>query len=174
MFFMLYPLNIGQLILFEQAIPVSHFIAALIFMIASATDWLDGYIARKYQLVTHLGQFLDPLADKLLVTAAFVSLVQLHIVPAWIVIIILSREFAVTGIRLVAAAEGTVIAASQLAKWKTAFQLIALIFLLLYNIPFEALSFPFAQLMLWIALLLTIFSGIDYFWKNKTILLKSK
>lgn len=174
MIFMLAPIRMGEIVLFEQMIPVNHLVAALIFIVAAVTDWLDGYVARKYDLISNFGKFLDPLADKLLVTAAFISLVEIGFVPAWIVIIILSREFAVTGIRLVAAADGDVIAASRMAKWKTAFQIIALVFLLLYNIPFSALSFPFAQIMLWIALLLTILSGMDYFWKNKAILLKSK
>lgn len=174
MVFMLAPLQLGEVIFFQVTMPVSHLIAAIIFIIASATDWIDGYLARKYQLITNFGKFLDPLADKLLVTAAFVALVEAGFAPAWMVIVILAREFAVTGIRLVAAAEGDVIAASKLAKWKTTFQIIAIAALLLYNIPFSALSFPFAQLMLWLALLLTILSGFDYFWKNKEILLKSK
>lgn len=174
MIFMLAPLPFGELILFKQSIPIHHFIGALIFIFASITDWVDGYLARKLNLVTNLGKFLDPLADKLLVTAALISLVQLDFAPAWIVIIILSREFAVTGIRLVAAAEGEVIAASNIAKWKTTFQIIAIAALLLYNIPFSLIAFPFDQVMLWIALILTILSGVDYFWKNKDILLKSK
>lgn len=174
MCFMLAPLPFGEVVLFKQSIPVSHLIGAFIFIIASITDWLDGYIARKYNLITNFGKFLDPLADKLLVTAALVSLVQLHFAPAWIVILILSREFAVTGIRLVAASEGDVIAASNIAKWKTTFQIIAIIALLLYNIPFSLISFPFGEVMLWIALLLTILSGFDYFWKNKEVILKSK
>lgn len=174
MIFMLAPLPIGELTLFKQTMPISHLIGALIFIFASATDWVDGYLARKYNLVTNLGKFLDPLADKLLVTAALVSLVQLQFAPAWIVIIILSREFAVTGIRLIAAGEGNVIAASNIAKWKTTFQIIAIAALLLYNIPFSAVSFPFGELMLWVALILTILSGIDYFWKNREIILSSK
>lgn len=174
MIFMLSDFSIGDVTLFNQVIPVHHLIGALIFIIASATDWLDGYVARKYNLITNLGKFLDPLADKILVTAALISLVQLQLAPAWIVIIILSREFAVTGIRLIAAGEGDVIAASQLAKWKTTFQIIAIAALLLYNIPFTLISFPFGDVMLWIALLLTILSGFDYFWKNRQLLLSSK
>lgn len=174
MIFMLSDFSIGDVTLFNQVIPVHHLIGALIFIIASATDWLDGYVARKYNLITNLGKFLDPLADKILVTAALISLVQLQLAPAWIVIIILSREFAVTGIRLIAAGEGDVIAASQLAKWKTTFQIIAIAALLLYNIPFTLISFPFGDVMLWVALLLTILSGFDYFWKNRQLLLSSK
>ena len=174
MIFMLVPLDLGEWMVFGETIPVAHLIAAVIFIIASVTDWIDGYLARKYNLITNFGKFIDPLADKLLVTAAFVSLVELKLVPSWIVILILSREFAVTGIRLVAASDGDVIAASKLAKWKTACQIIAIIALLFYNIPFSAVRFPFADIMLWLALLLTILSGFDYFWKNKATLLKSK
>ena len=171
---MLVDFSLGTITLFQQAIPLHHFIASLIFIAASVTDWLDGYVARKYNLITNLGKFLDPLADKILVTAALVSLVHHDMAPAWIVIIIISREFAVTGIRLIAAGEGDVIAASQLAKWKTTVQLIAIVVLLLYNIPFHLISFPFGELMLWLALILTILSGFDYFWKNRELLLQSK
>lgn len=116
---------------------------------------------------------MDPLADKLLVAAALIGLVELQLVPAWITIVIISREFAVTGIRLVAAAEGDVIAASNLGKWKTLTQMVAIIATLLHNIPFSALSLPFADIMLYIAAFLTIWSGIDYFLKNKHVILKS-
>lgn len=174
MIFMLVDFSMGTITLFQKAIPVHHFIAAFIFIAASVTDWIDGYVARKYNLITNLGKFLDPLADKILVTAALVSLVHHDMAPAWIVIIIISREFAVTGIRLIAAGEGDVIAASQLAKWKTTVQLIAIVVLLLYNVPFHLISFPFGELMLWLALILTILSGFDYFWKNKDLLLHSK
>lgn len=174
MIFMLIDFSFGEVTLFRQDIPTHHLIGALIFIVASATDWLDGYVARKYNLITNLGKFLDPLADKILVTAALISLVQLQFAPAWIVIIILSREFAVTGIRLIAAGEGEVIAASQLAKWKTTSQIVAIAALLLYNVPFTLISFPFGDVMLWIALILTILTGIDYFWKSRQLLLSSK
>ncbi|WP_413381484.1 CDP-diacylglycerol--glycerol-3-phosphate 3-phosphatidyltransferase [Alkalihalobacillus sp. 1P02AB] len=172
MVFMLADLPLGTIDMFGTEIPVGHLIAACLFIFASATDWLDGYYARKLNLVTNFGKFLDPLADKLLITAALIGLVQLDLLAAWIAIIIISREFAVTGVRLIAAADGDVIAASPLGKLKTVFQIIGISALMLYNIPFSAVSFPFDQIMIWIALILTIVSGVDYFVKNKHILAK--
>ncbi|MDA3130548.1 CDP-diacylglycerol--glycerol-3-phosphate 3-phosphatidyltransferase [Aliibacillus thermotolerans] len=169
MIFMFVPFPLDDLSVGGVTIPLAHLIGAIIFLIAAGTDWLDGYYARKYHLVTNFGKFLDPLADKLLVTAAFLSLVEWNVVPAWMVIIILSREFAVTGIRLVAAADGEVIAASPLGKWKTIFQMLAIIVLLFYNIPFAFIGWPIGMILLWIAVILTIISGIDYFIKNKHV-----
>ncbi|WLD95221.1 CDP-diacylglycerol--glycerol-3-phosphate 3-phosphatidyltransferase [Alkalihalobacillus sp. AL-G] len=174
MIILLVPFEWGTIEMFSGQLPVHHFIAALIFIVASCTDWVDGYYARKLNLVTNLGKFLDPLADKLLVTAAFVGLVELGLAPAWMIILILSREFAVTGLRLIAASDGDVIAASQLGKLKTWIQIIAIAALLLHNLPFTAMSFPFAQIALWAAVVITVFSGWDYFMKNKQIMLKSK
>lgn len=151
-----------------------HFIAALLFIFASATDWIDGYIARKYNLITNLGKFLDPLADKLLVSAALIMLVQLELASAWIVIVIISREFAVTGLRLVAAGEGIVLAAGQMGKLKTATQMIAIILLLLHNYPFSYLNLPVGSIMLYLALFFTVVSGVDYFIKNKHVMRDAK
>lgn len=153
--------------------PVEHLVGALIFIIASVTDWLDGYLARKNNLVTNMGKFLDPLADKLLVSAAFILLVELGSAPAWIVIIIISREFAVTGLRLILAGGGEVVAANQLGKIKTVTQLLSIIFLLLHNIFFQAIGIPFGTIMLYIALIFTVWSGVDYFVKNRRVLLDS-
>ncbi|TSB46470.1 CDP-diacylglycerol--glycerol-3-phosphate 3-phosphatidyltransferase [Alkalicoccobacillus porphyridii] len=174
MLFLLIDWPFGVIEFYGTELTVSNLIAALIFIIASATDWLDGYYARKLNLITNFGKFLDPLADKLLVTAALIGLVEAGVVAAWMVIVILSREFAVTGIRLVAAADGDVIAASQLAKWKTASQIVAISICLLHNVPFSALSIPLDQISIWIATILTIVSGVDYFLKSKHVLLKSK
>lgn len=157
-----------------QSMPVSHLVGALIFIIASATDWIDGYYARKYQLVTNLGKFLDPLADKLLVSAALIVLVEMKAAPSWMVIVIISREFAVTGLRLVLAGEGEVVAANMLGKIKTWTQIVAISALLLHNWPFAFFSFPFADLALWVAVIFTIWSGWDYFAKNKHAFLHSK
>jgi len=164
----------GTYTLDGEAYPITHIVAAILFLIASITDWLDGYLARKYNLITNMGKFLDPLADKLLVSAAFIMLVELDLVQAWIVILIISREFAVTGLRLVAAGEGIVLAASSMGKLKTASQLIAIALLLLHNFPFVYLSLPVDIIMVYVALVLTIWSGIDYFIKNWHVLRDSK
>ncbi|MBG9542055.1 CDP-diacylglycerol--glycerol-3-phosphate 3-phosphatidyltransferase [Cytobacillus firmus] len=171
---MLVPLSWGNVELLGAEMPVTHLIGALIFIIASVTDWVDGYFARKYNLVTNLGKFLDPLADKLLVSAALIVLVDLGLAPSWIVIIIISREFAVTGLRLVLAGEGEVVAANQLGKIKTWAQIVAISALLLHNIIFEMVSIRFDLIALWVAMFFTIWSGWDYFAKNKQAFINSK
>lgn len=119
-----------------------QYIAVSIFILASLTDTLDGHIARSRNLITTFGKFMDPLADKILVSAAFISLVELGKVPSWIVIIIISRELAITGFRTVAVSEGVTIAADKWGKMKTVTQLIAIIALLLNNYPFSLINFP--------------------------------
>ncbi|WP_264737251.1 CDP-diacylglycerol--glycerol-3-phosphate 3-phosphatidyltransferase [Cytobacillus firmus] len=171
---MLVPFSWGSVEFLGAEMPVTHLIGALIFIIASVTDWVDGYFARKYNLVTNLGKFLDPLADKLLVSAALIVLVDLELAPSWIVIIIISREFAVTGLRLVLAGEGEVVAANQLGKIKTWAQIVAISALLLHNIIFEMVSIPFDLIALWVAMFFTIWSGWDYFAKNKQAFINSK
>ncbi|AIF43693.1 CDP-diacylglycerol--glycerol-3-phosphate 3-phosphatidyltransferase [Virgibacillus sp. SK37] len=168
------PLNWGNWEIGESTLPIADFTAALLFILASVTDWVDGYYARKYNLVTNLGKFLDPLADKLLVSAALILLVEMGFAPAWVVIIIISREFAVTGLRLVAAGEGSVLAAGNMGKLKTATQMIAIAALLLHNFPFSFIGFPFGTLMLYVALFFTIVSGVDYFIKNWHVMRDSK
>ncbi|HET7658469.1 MAG TPA: CDP-diacylglycerol--glycerol-3-phosphate 3-phosphatidyltransferase [Bacillales bacterium] len=172
MVILLAPIDLGSVQLPSVTLPVTHLVAAIIFIVASCTDWLDGHYARKLNLVTNLGKFLDPLADKLLVTAAFVALVALGFAPAWMVIVILAREFAVSGLRQIAAVDGQVIAASLFAKWKTTIQIIAISALLLHNLFFASIPFPFAYLCLWLAVIITVLSGWDYFVKNKQIVLK--
>ncbi|PRO65172.1 CDP-diacylglycerol--glycerol-3-phosphate 3-phosphatidyltransferase [Alkalicoccus urumqiensis] len=170
MVFLLIPFNWGELQLLGAGIPVSHFAAAVVFIVAAATDWLDGYYARKHNLVTNMGKFLDPLADKLLITAAFVSLAGMDMFPAWAAVVILSREFAVTGLRLVASGGGEVIAASIWGKWKTVSQIVAAAAIMLHNIGFALIGIPFAGIMIYVAVILTVFSGVDYFMKNKHVL----
>lgn len=168
------PLDLGAWDIGTTSLPITHFIATLIFLIASMTDWLDGYLARKYQLITNMGKFLDPLADKLLVSAAFILLVELGLAPAWIVILIISREFAVTGLRLVAAGEGIVLAASNMGKLKTVSQILAIALLLLHNFPFSYIGIPIDLIVLYIALILTVWSGVEYFVKNWHVMRDSK
>lgn len=140
--------------------------ALAIFIIAALTDLLDGRIARKYKLVTNFGKFMDPLADKLLVCSALICLVELERIPAWIAIVIIAREFVISGIRLIAADDGVVISASKWGKYKTTFQMIMVGFMI-GNLPiFDLLT----QGLMWIALALTIISMIDYIAKNKNIL----
>lgn len=173
MVFMLIDFKMGTITIAGTEMMKEHLIGGLIFIIASITDWLDGYIARKNNLVTNMGKFLDPLADKLLVSAALIILVELGIAPSWIVIIIISREFAVTGLRLILAGGGEVVAANQLGKIKTTAQILAITSLLLNNIFFESIGIPFGDIMLYIALFFTIWSGFDYFYKNRRVLIES-
>jgi CDP-diacylglycerol--glycerol-3-phosphate 3-phosphatidyltransferase len=173
MVFMLYDFGMGTIVVAGTEMMKEHLIGGLIFIIASITDWLDGYIARKNGLVTNMGKFLDPLADKLLVSAALIILVELGIAPSWIVIIIISREFAVTGLRLILAGGGEVVAANQLGKIKTTAQILAISSLLLNNIFFESIGVPFGVIMLYIALVFTVWSGFDYFYKIRKVLLES-
>lgn len=171
---MMFDFSWGNMTLFGAEMQVNYFVGALIFIIASATDWVDGYYARKYDLVTNLGKFLDPLADKLLVSAAFILLVEIGLAPAWIVIIIISREFAVTGLRLILAGQGEVVAANQLGKIKTWAQIVAISALILHNTIFTLIGIPFDDIMLYIALIFTMWSGWDYFYMNRRVLLDSK
>ncbi len=148
----------------------SEILAALVFMLAASTDGIDGYIARKQQIITNFGKFLDPLADKLLISAVLISLVEMQRLSAWVAIIIISREFAVTGLRLVAAADGIVLAASKLGKLKTLSQVIAMVALIVNNFPFSLIRFPFDALMVYVMVVMTVVSGIDYFVKNKHVI----
>lgn len=150
-----------------KGIPYGKLIATAVFVIAALTDKLDGYIARSRNQITRFGKFMDPLADKLLVTAALVSLVEFQIIPTWVAMVIIAREFAVTGLRSIAAAEGVVIAASWWGKIKTVIQIIAIIFALI-NLNYANIYFTTAtKVVMMIALVVTLLSGIDYFVKNK-------
>ena len=142
-------------------------IAALIFIVASLTDMLDGKIARKYNLVTNFGKFMDPLADKLLVGAAMICLVEMGKLPAWIVIIIISREFIISGFRLIASDNGVVIAASYWGKFKTVFQMAMIIVLIC---DFGGFFGIIETALIWISLNLTIVSLVDYIMKNLGVL----
>lgn len=158
--------------------PYGDFLAAAVFILAASTDGLDGYIARKRNQVTRLGKFMDPLADKLLVSAALIALVELGRLSAWVAVVIIGREFAVTGLRAIAAGEGEIIAASKLGKYKTVSQIIAISALFLIKIPIilepilgkiPPYVLPvFGQIAMAVAVFFTIWSGVDYFqnaWK---------
>ena len=166
----LIPFFVVSMMIENGANQTFRYVAAAIFIIASLTDMLDGKIARKYNLVTNFGKFMDPLADKLLVCSALICLIQLGQLPAWMVIIIVSREFIISGFRLVAAGQGIVIAASYWGKFKTTFQMIAVVLMIL---NFEALS-AVTLICTWAALILTIISLVDYIAKNHKVLTEGK
>ena len=162
------PFFVVSLLAFHGEVRLLRNLAAAIFIVASLTDMLDGKIARKYNLVTNFGKFMDPLADKLLVCSALICLIELGQLPSWMVIIIVSREFIISGFRLVAADNGIVIAASYWGKFKTTFQMIAVI-LMIFNIPaLKTVTF----IMLAAAVVLTIVSLVDYVAKNVEVLTK--
>lgn len=170
MLFLLVKFDLGSVHFSDFSITYNQIIAALIFIIAASTDGVDGYIARKNKIVTNLGKLLDPLADKLLVAAVLISLVEMDKLNALIAIVIISREFAVTGLRQIALLEGKVLAASTWGKWKTATQITMIIVLLINNFPFVLIDFPFDVIMSWLAAAITVYSGIDYFVKNKHLI----
>ena len=147
---------------------INHYIAAAIFIVASLTDLLDGKIARKYNLVTNFGKFMDPLADKLLVCSAMICLIQTGQLAAWIVVIIIAREFIISGFRLIPSDNGVVIAASYWGKFKTTFQMLMVIVLILnVQMPFFQIL---GKILTYAALILTVVSLIDYIVKNKDVL----
>lgn len=158
------------ILMLTDAVPYAKWIALTIFCVASLTDLLDGMIARKYNLVTNFGKFMDPLADKLLVCAAMICLLDTKILPAWAVIIIISREFVISGFRLIASDSGVVIAASYWGKFKTGFQM-AMIIMMIANI--QALSL-LTSIVMYIAVALTIISLVDYLIKNKAVMKDTK
>ena len=164
----LIPFFVAALLYENGSSQTMRIVANVIFIVASLTDLFDGKIARKYTLVTNFGKFMDPLADKLLVCSALICLIQLGQLPAWVVIIIISREFIISGFRLVAADNGIVIAASYWGKFKTTFQMIAVI-LMIFNIPALA---TVTMIMLVIAVVLTVISLVDYVAKNIEVLTK--
>lgn len=149
----------------------AEWIALGIFVVASLTDMLDGKIARKYNLVTNFGKFMDPLADKLLVCAAMIVLVEMERIPSWIVIIIISREFIISGFRLIASDNGVVIAASYWGKFKTTFQMVMIGMMIVVDLPIWGNWFSIlTNVIMWIALALTIISLVDYLVKNKDVI----
>ncbi len=163
---------LAVLLMFEQTTPMAFF-AWLVFSIAAGSDWVDGYVARRYEAVTVLGKLMDPLADKVLVAAALIMLIPLGKIPAWIALVILSREMLVTGLRGVASTSGIVVAASGLGKIKSIMQYIGLGTLIF---PLGVLPIPYLHQiglgLVYIALILTVWSGIDYFYKLRRVFLE--
>jgi len=145
----------------------NRYISLTLFVVASVTDWFDGYLARKNNLVTNFGKFMDPLADKLLVFSAMICMIDLKRLSAWFVIIIIAREFIISGFRLIAAENGIVIAANYWGKFKTASQMIMIILLILH---FDGIFVILEQIFIWLSLALTIISLITYIWQNRTVL----
>ena len=151
-------------------LPLNWLLAAIVFAVASITDFLDGQIARRQHLVTNFGKFADPLADKLLVMTALIFLTGFNVVPAWMTAVIVIRELAVTGLRtLIVENNGKVLAAQMPGKIKTFSQMFAIFFLYLKDVPFTATGLPIGEILLWIAVIFTIYSGIDYFWQNRVV-----
>ena len=160
--------------LFSGILPYTDYIAVGIFIVASLTDLLDGKIARKYNLVTDFGKFMDPLADKLLVCSALIALVEMSRIPAWVVILIIGREFIISGFRLIASDNHVVIAASYWGKFKTTFQMIMVCMMILnvgrFCFPCQVLT----DIIMWISLALTMISLVDYIMKNRDVLKEQK
>ena len=159
-----------MIVLAGTAIKTTQVIGALIFAVASITDFIDGQIARREHLVTNFGKFADPLADKMLVMTAFIILVQMGKVPAWVAAIIVCRELAVTGLRLIVVEnDGQVMAAELPGKIKTMTQMFAIFFLYLNNVFFINLHIMIGEILLYICLFFTVYSGVEYFWKSRSI-----
>ncbi|UDM31720.1 CDP-diacylglycerol--glycerol-3-phosphate 3-phosphatidyltransferase [Lentilactobacillus laojiaonis] len=164
------PTALGSVEFGGITVSVVRIIATIIFIIASLTDFLDGQIARRGHFITNFGKFADPLADKMLVMTAFIFLVSMGVVPAWVASIIVCRELAVTGLRLlIVENDGKVLAAAWPGKIKTTTQMLSIILLLLNNPYFNLINIPMGQILLYVCLFFTIYSGIDYFIKNRSI-----
>lgn len=153
------------IVLWKIPSDLCHWLAASVFIIAAITDGVDGYIARHYNQITNFGKFIDPLADKLLVTAALICFVASGDVPDWVTIIILAREFMVMGLRVVAVTQNVVIAASIWGKLKTVTQIVMVVSIMV--LPVTPILDLFKNILIYAAMVITVFSGVDYMWKNR-------
>ncbi|GAB2478684.1 CDP-diacylglycerol--glycerol-3-phosphate 3-phosphatidyltransferase [Alkalibacterium psychrotolerans] len=170
MILVLIPFDWGTFNALGSSVENHLLIAAVVFSVASFTDWLDGYLARKMNIVSNFGKFADPLADKMLVMTALILLVELGLAPSWVVAIIVSRELAVTGLRLILVEQGgTVMAAGWPGKIKTNTQMFAIIFLLINDFPFGFIDISVGTVLLYICLFFTIYSGINYFYNAREV-----
>lgn len=177
-------LRLGLTIFFVAALSADsrwlHVVALVIFLLATLTDYLDGVIARKMNLITDFGKLMDPLADKVLTASAFICLIPYHALPAWAVIIIISREFLITGLRLLASSKGLILPAEKLGKHKTAWQMITILFFLILlaadglhkggEIASDLIWLYTGRALVTITVILTIYSGLTYFWRNRNLL----
>jgi CDP-diacylglycerol--glycerol-3-phosphate 3-phosphatidyltransferase len=166
----------------SSKLPFGHTAALILFLVASVTDWVDGHVARTYGMVTDFGKLMDPLVDKIMMAAAFICLVPLGAFPSWVVVIIISREFLITGLRLLALSNGQVLAAESLGKHKTAWQIVTVIFYMALlslgewiNDPRASAWWTFAwnrvgPVVLIIAVVFTLWSGLGYVWKNRAVI----
>lgn len=167
------------LFLLLDSIPMHYFWAFIVFGVASITDWLDGKIARKYNLITTFGKFLDPLADKVLVLSAMIAFIELGLASTVVVIIVIAREFLVTSLRLVAAGDGIVIAAGMSGKVKTATQMASIVIVLLLAAIGEFVTLGFdlmllSNVLMWITAAIAVYSGVEYLWQNRACINASK
>lgn len=177
-FFALFPfahfgINFGYTKIRFVSIPNVNIIMLIIFVVASATDYLDGYIARKYKLITTFGKFFDPIADKLLVNTLFIILASFGQIPVIAVILMIARDTLVDAIRMLNAKEGLVVSAQFLGKAKTVSQMLTLILYLVGNLPFELVNLPVHELMLWFTVSVSLLSGISYFMQSRKLILAS-
>ncbi len=166
-------IEVGSMHVMGVDIPYPSLICLVIFMFASITDFLDGYIARKYKLITSFGKFIDPIADKLLVNTCFLLLAFDHRIPFLIVLLMISRDTIVDAIRMMASAKGKVMAATLAGKVKTVVQMLAICVCFLHNVPFEVLGIPMDQILVYLACLVSLISGYAYFIQAKSIIMES-
>jgi len=163
----------GYIMIDFVSVPVVNIIILVLFVIASFTDFLDGYLARKHNLVTTFGKFVDPLADKLLVNTIFILFAYQGIMPVLAVLIMIWRDTAIEGVRMIAARNGVTIAAAFLGKVKTVTQMITIVLYLVSNLPFELVQLPIHELMLWFTVTISVVSGVSYFLQAKEMILES-